>query len=59
MRLQTDEPASVETTNSHQETLRLHKQMNASLWYVAYPIAEQTRDLLGRFARSRRVAGSL
>jgi len=38
--------ASVETTNIHQETLRVLKQINAALCYVAYPIARETGDLL-------------
>ena len=43
---------SVETTNIHQETLRVLKQVNAAITYVAYPIAEQAGDLLGsRLAR--------
>ncbi|SHH30583.1 Na/Pi cotransporter family protein [Marivita hallyeonensis] len=45
-RLQAGEAASIETTNIHQETLRLLKQINAELTYVAYPIAEETGDLL-------------
>ena len=58
-RLQLGGTASVETTNIHQETLRLLKQINAALTYVAYPIAEETGDLLGsRLARPRSVAGS-
>ncbi len=51
-RLQEGGTASIETTNMHQETLRLLKQINAALTYVAYPIAEETGDLLGsRLAR--------
>ena len=45
-RLQQGGTASIETTNIHQETLRLLKQINAALTYVAYPIAEETGDLL-------------
>lgn len=45
-RLQNGATASIETTNIHQETLRLLKQINAALTYVAYPIAEETGDLL-------------
>ena len=45
-RLQKGATASLETTNIHQETLRLLKQINAALTYVAYPIAEETGDLL-------------
>lgn len=51
-RLQQGGAASVETTNVHQEVLRVLKQVNAALTYVAYPIAEETGDLLGsRLAR--------
>ena len=51
-RLQEGGTASIETTNIHQEVLRLLKQINAALTYVAYPIAEETGDLLGsRLAR--------
>lgn len=46
-RLQQRGAASIETTNIHQETLRLLKQINAAISYVAYPIAEETGDLLG------------
>ncbi len=46
-RLQQGGTASIETTNVHQEVLRLLKQVNAALSYVAYPIAEETGDLLG------------
>ena len=57
-RLQEGTVASIETTNIHQETLRLLKQINASLAYVAYPIAEETGDLLGsRLVRPRSVGG--
>lgn len=45
-RLQVRETASVETTNIHQEVLRLLKQINAAISYVAYPIVEETGDLL-------------
>ena len=45
-RLQGGATSSIETTNIHQETLRLLKQINAALTYVAYPIAEETGDLL-------------
>lgn len=45
-RLRKQRAASVETTNIHQETLRLLKQINGALCYVAYPIAEETGDLL-------------
>ncbi len=58
-RLQQGATASIETTNIHQETLRLFKQINAALTYVAYPIAEETGDLLGsRLARPRRIGGA-
>lgn len=57
-RLQLGASASIETTNIHQETLRLLKQINAALTYVAYPIAEETGDLLeSRLAQPRRVGG--
>ncbi|MFZ7089978.1 Na/Pi cotransporter family protein [Primorskyibacter sp. 2E233] len=45
-RLRDRDMASVETTNIHQEVLRVLKQINAALTYVAYPIAEETGDLL-------------
>ncbi|MEE4189390.1 MAG: Na/Pi cotransporter family protein [Roseobacter sp.] len=45
-RLQSGTMASIETSNIHQETLRLLKQINAALTYVAYPIAKETGDLL-------------
>lgn len=45
-RLRQGGSASVETTNIHQETLRVLKQINAAISYVAYPIAEETGDLL-------------
>jgi phosphate:Na+ symporter len=58
-RLQRGATASIETTNIHQETLRVLKQINAALTYVAYPIAEETGDLLeSRLARPRSVGGS-
>ncbi|WP_102108298.1 Na/Pi cotransporter family protein [Oceaniglobus roseus] len=51
-RLQQGSTASIETSNIHQEVLRLLKQINAALTYVAYPIAEETGDLLStRLAR--------
>lgn len=57
-RLQQGGTASIETTNIHQEVLRILKQVNASLSYVAYPIAEETGDLLGsRLARQQRAGG--
>lgn len=58
-RLQHGTTASIETTNIHQETLRLLKQINAALSYVAYPIAEETGDLLdSRLARPDRPRSS-
>ncbi len=58
-RLQNGAAASIETTNIHQETLRLLKQVNAALAFVAYPIAEETGDLLGsRLARPRKIGGA-
>ncbi len=57
-RLQQGASASIATTNIHQETLRLLKQINAALSYVAYPIAEETGDLLGsRLAQTQRAGG--
>ena len=57
-RLQDGAMASIETSNIHQETLRLLKQINASISYVAYPIIEETGDLLGsRLAQTRRAGG--
>ena len=58
-RLQVGAPASIETTNIHQDVLRVLKQINAALTYVAYPIAEETGDLLeSRLARPRGMRGS-
>lgn len=58
-RLQSGAIASIRTTNIHQETLRVLKQINAALTYVAYPIAEETGDLLkSRLARPRDIRGS-
>ena len=56
-RLQQGATASLETTNIHQDTLRLLKQINAALSYVAYPIAEETGDLLGSRLASLRSSG--
>ena len=56
-RLQQGAAASLETTNIHQDTLRLLKQINAALSYVAYPIAEETGDLLGSRLASLRSSG--
>ncbi|MGV6806071.1 MAG: Na/Pi cotransporter family protein [Ruegeria sp.] len=56
-RLQDGASVSIETTNIHQETLRLMKQINAALAFVAYPIAEETGDLLGsRLAKPHRIS---
>ncbi|EEX10160.1 Na+/Pi-cotransporter [Ruegeria lacuscaerulensis ITI-1157] len=58
-RLQNGASASIETTNIHQETLRLLKQVNAALAFVAYPIAEETGDLLrSRLAHPRKIGGA-
>ena len=56
-RLQQGAAASLETTNIHQDTLRLLKQINAAISYVAYPIAEETGDLLGSRLASLRSSG--
>jgi len=57
-RLQQGGSASIETTNIHQETLRLLKQINAALTYVAYPIAEETGALLeSRLAKPAHARG--
>lgn len=56
-RLQQGGSASIETSNTHQEALRLLKQINAALCYVAYPIAEETGDLLDSRLTRRRSAG--
>ncbi|SMX50029.1 Na/Pi cotransporter family protein [Maliponia aquimaris] len=45
-RLQAQDTASVASTNAHQETLRLLKQINASFSYVAYPIIEEAGEML-------------
>jgi phosphate:Na+ symporter len=58
-RLQQGGTASIETTNVHQEVLRLLKQVNAALSYVAYPIAEETGDLLGSRLAPHNHAGGL
>lgn len=58
-RLQAGDAASVETTNIHQETLRFLKQINAAICYVAYPIAQETGDLLEtRLARPAKIGGA-
>ena len=55
-RLQNGAAASIETSNIHQETLRLLKQINAALAFVAYPIAEETGALLeSRLAKPRMI----
>ena len=46
VRLQNGSRQSKATTNMHQETLRLLKQINAAISYVAYPIVQETGDLL-------------
>lgn len=57
VRLQQGTSASVATTNIHQETLRVLKQINAAISFVAYPIAEQTGDLLGSRLAEPTIAG--
>lgn len=58
-RLQDGGLASIETTNIHQDVLRLMKQINAAISFVAYPIAEETGDLLSsRLAKPRSVGGT-
>lgn len=57
-RLRRGASASVETSNIHQEMLRVLKQINAAMSYVAYPIAEETGDLLdSRLAKPRYAEG--
>ena len=57
-RLQQGAATSIESSNMHQETLRLLKQINAAMTYVAYPIAEETGDLLdSRLANPARAGG--
>ena len=46
VRLQNGSRQSKATTNMHQQTLRLLKQINAAISYVAYPIVQETGDLL-------------
>ena len=59
-RLQDGATASIETSNIHQEALRLLKQINAAMSYVAYPIAQETGDLLdSRLASVQQVRGSV
>ncbi|MCV6592141.1 MAG: Na/Pi cotransporter family protein [Silicimonas sp.] len=57
-RLQDGTTASIETSNIHQEVLRLLKQINAAMGYVAYPIAEETGDLLTTRLAQPRKAGA-
>jgi len=45
-RLQAGSPQSKETSNSHQEILRIIKHINAAISYVAYPIVNESGDLL-------------
>ncbi|GMG85381.1 Na/Pi cotransporter family protein [Paralimibaculum aggregatum] len=45
-RLRHGNPASIETSNLHQETLRALKQVNTAFSMAAYPIAEEAGDLL-------------
>lgn len=56
-RLQEQDSASVASTNIHQETLRLLKQVNASFSYVAYPIIEDAGEMLGSRLAVRVVSG--
>ncbi|MCC6306093.1 MAG: Na/Pi cotransporter family protein [Rhodobacteraceae bacterium] len=51
-RLQEGQAQSVETSNIHQETLRSLKQVNTAFSMVAYPILEESGELL-----SSRLAG--
>lgn len=45
---------SIETSNVHQETLRALKQVNSAITMIAYPILEETGDLLSsRLNRAR------
>ncbi len=57
-RLQQGGAASIETTNIHQEILRLLKQINTAMTYVAYPIAEETGNLLDSRLARRASSGS-
>ncbi|SLN46508.1 Na+/Pi-cotransporter [Pseudoruegeria aquimaris] len=45
-RLREGHAESIETSNIHQETLRVLKQVNTSFALAAYPIVEETGDLL-------------
>ena len=51
-RLRLGNPASIETSNQHQETIRALKHINTAFAYVAYPIAEEAGAML-----SSRLAG--
>lgn len=58
-RLQHGASVSFESTNVHQEALRQLKQINSALAFVAYPIAEETGDLLeSRLAKPRVIGGA-
>ena len=41
-----ESPASIETSNLHQETLRALKHVNSAVSFVAYPIVEDAGELL-------------
>lgn len=45
-RLRDGQPESIETSNIHQETLRVLKQVNTSFAMAGYPILTETGDLL-------------
>lgn len=54
-RLRRGNPASIETSNLHQEALRALKQVNTAFSTIAYPIAEEAGALLAtRLARPGR-----
>lgn len=55
-RLQHQRSESVESTNMHQEILRLLKQINASFSYAAYPILEEAGAFLDSRMASRSAA---
>lgn len=58
-RLRAGTPASIETSNLHQEGLRALKQINTAFSMAAYPIAEEAGDLLSsRLARPVRALGT-
>ena len=46
LRLRKGLAESIETSNTHQETLRALKQVNTSFSMVAYPILARSGDLL-------------